>query len=56
MKQLVLTEKQFEALVIDLGNRFIHNQVRPIIDNLYVMFDQQNPEEEKAIIDEEVAE
>jgi hypothetical protein len=47
MKQLVLTEKEFEALVTDLGNRFIHNQVRPIIDNLYIMFDKQNKEEEE---------
>ena len=45
MKQLVLTEEEFNELIRTLGSRFIHDQVRPIIDNLYVMYDKQNPEE-----------
>ncbi len=50
-KKLTLTEKEFEALTTDLGNRFIHNQVRPIIDNLYVMFDKQNAEPKQEVVD-----
>ena len=45
MKQLVLTEEEFNELIRELGGRFIHDQVRPIIDKLYVLYDKHNPEE-----------
>lgn len=45
MKQLVLSEQEFNELIQMLGSRFIHDHVRPIIDSLYMKYDKQNPPE-----------